>query len=366
MDPLLSSVRRPQQKNKKMLLLSALTVMGVVTACVFIMSTPSLSFTISKIQSSDEEGTVLRSLFEQWKLSHAKTYSTVEEEAYRFNIFVEAHKYITEYNSQGNTAVLALNKFSDLTNEEFSSHYASGLAQEAMNPEDLGEEFSMEAPPGGLPDEWDWRNKSIVSPVMSEGQCGSTYIFAPVWALESYYAIKNNYKLTQFSYQQVLDCDTADYGCNGGWPTNVLNYTATYGIEPYSQYPYTGGKVGTCQYDKSLAIKANVGYAAIPPKSVNLLQTAAYATPVSVNVESDQKVFQYYSSGVITTGCGNRLTHCVTVVGWTNYNGTNAWITKNMWGTDWGMDGYVLIGMDPTANGGTGVCGILSGPLVPV
>ena len=67
-------------------------------------------------------------------------------------------------------------------------------------------------------------------------------------------------------------------------------------------------------------------------------------------------MFGYYQSGVLTDGetCGTGKTHEVAVVGY-SMNGPIAYfIVRNSWGADWGLDGYVHIGMQE----GVGVCGI--------
>jgi len=85
--------------------------------------------------------------------------------------------------------------------------------------------------------------------------------------------------------------------------------------------------------------------------------------PVSVLIEADQQVFQFYSSGIIgpNDGCGASLDHAVLAVGYD----ASSFIIKNSWGTGWGQAGYVLLSDDGSANGGAGVCGVLSQPMVP-
>ncbi|EFJ09005.1 hypothetical protein SELMODRAFT_19173, partial [Selaginella moellendorffii] len=57
--------------------------------------------------------------FEEWKEKWHKSYSSAEEEAYRFGLFKQAYKEIEEHNSTpGVTSRQVLNRFTDLKPEE--------------------------------------------------------------------------------------------------------------------------------------------------------------------------------------------------------------------------------------------------------
>ena len=105
-------------------------------------------------------------------------------------------------------------------------------------------------------------------------------------------------------------------------------------------------------------------YYDVPANDEDALKQAVARQPVSVAIEADQKVFQFYSSGVLTdSGCGTTLDHGVLVVGYGNYEGTDYWKVKNSWGPSWGLDGYILI---ERGAGGSGICGIASTPSYPI
>lgn len=91
--------------------------------------------------------------------------------------------------------------------------------------------------------------------------------------------------------------------------------------------------------------------------------------PISVAIEADQNVFQFYGSGVLTGKCSNNHdpvpNHGVLVVGYGSMNNQDYWIVKNSWGEDWGMNGYILIGRG-NQYGIHGQCGIQMDPSYPV
>ena len=69
--------------------------------------------------------------------------------------------------------------------------------------------------------------------------------------LEGLYA-NNRGVLKRFSEQFLVDCDTDDSGCNGGFLQFTFNWLKNNGImyEDEDDYPYTGEK-GTFKLDSS-------------------------------------------------------------------------------------------------------------------
>ena len=63
----------------------------------------------------------------------------------------------------------------------------------------------------------DWRQEGVVTPVKSQGACGSCWTFAATGGLEAAYALKYG-KLRDFSEQFFVDCVRTYIcnGCNGG------------------------------------------------------------------------------------------------------------------------------------------------------
>merc|ERR1712151_160756 len=163
------------------------------------------------------------------------------------------------------------------------------------------------------------------TPVKNQGQCGSCWAFSTVGGLEGAWEIGTG-TLTSMSEQQFVDCSKANSGCNGGLMDSAFQYAEGVAVATESSYPYTPrGGVN--------------GYHDVSP-STSSLQSALMQQPVSVAIQADQSVFQHYSGGVITSGCGSQLDHGVTVVG---YN-SDYFIVKNSWGASWGNSGYVYIG----------------------
>merc|ERR1711869_8224 len=119
-------------------------------------------------------------------------------------------------------------------------------------------------------------------------------------------------------------------------------------IATESSYAYTA-RDGTCKSSFTTAIPSGgvTGYKDCSGTSA--LTNAIQSRPVSVAIQADQAVFQQYTSGTISSGCGSNLDHGVTAVG---INSDGSIKVKNSWGTSWGNKGYVNIA--------TSQCGITS------
>ena len=102
-----------------------------------------------------------------------------------------------------------------------------------------------------------------------------------------------------------------------------------------------------------------------PNNQVTLKQAVALG-PVSIAIEADTKIFQSYSSGVITSSsCGTNLDHGVLIAGYGTENGIDYWLVKNSWSASWGDKGYVKIQKTDSVND-AGICGIAMQPSFPV
>ena len=84
------------------------------------------------------------------------------------------------------------------------------------------------------------------------------------------------------------------------------------------------------------------------------MKAALTQQPLSVIIQANQRTFQTYSTGVLSSGCGTDLDHAVLAVGYGTENGQEYWLIKNSWNTWWGEEGYMRLKMQD----GAGICGI--------
>ncbi|KAG8365532.1 hypothetical protein BUALT_Bualt18G0114900 [Buddleja alternifolia] len=294
---------------------------------------------------------------ETWMAQYGRAYKDEAEKAERLRIFKENVEYIESFNEAGvKPYKLAVNKFADLTNEEFQAS-RNGFKMGSHLKSSKVASFRY-ANVSAVPSSMDWRKKGAVTGIKDQGQCGCCWAFSAVAATEGINQLKTG-KLISLSEQELVDCDTSeDEGCNGGLMDSAFEFIiGNHGLTTESNYPYEGTD-GTCNSKKESSSVAKItGYEDVPANSESALLKAVANQPISVAIDAGGSDFQFYSSGVFTGECGTELDHGVTAVGYDKTSdGTKYWLVKNSWGSSWGEKGYIRMQRDIDA--AEGLCGI--------
>jgi len=301
--------------------------------------------------------------FHDWREKYNKTYdglyknTSVKNIENYYNNWLDNRDYVNSHNNNDFGYDLELNHFGDenitlrLENKNYNNHM---LAKDFIVPENTIEE-------PGLPPFVDWRENDMVTPVKNQQQCGSCWSFSAVGSMEGQHAKQTN-ELLSLSESQIVDCDTKDSGCNGGWMDNAFMYAIKNGMETESEYPYKPID-GTCNYTKSKVKASFSSYKDVPGGESGLKAAVSKIGPISVAIDASRADFQFYKEGIYyNPNCSQTLLdHGVLVVGYGTSNETDYWIVKNSWGESWGNKGYIWMARNQNNS-----CGIATKPSYPL
>jgi cathepsin L len=298
-----------------------------------------------------------QSAFTQYLQKYQKSYAH-DEFQYRYRLFRTNLDYINAFNAQNKSYTLAMNQFGDLANSEYRRIYLGVKLPKMHRVPSV-----HPTPKLNLPDSWDWRKQGAVTHVKNQEQCGSCWAFSTTGSTEGCHFITTQ-KLNALSEQNLVDCSTSEgnQGCDGGLMTQAMDYIISNGgIDTESSYPYTA-EDGTCSYSASNSGATLKSYVNVNQGDENDLQAKTYTGPTSVAIDASQSSFQFYSSGVYyEPDCSStQLDHGVLSIGWGADSGTDYWLVKNSWGTDWGQAGYIWMSRNKNNN-----CGIATMATLP-
>jgi hypothetical protein len=215
-----------------------------------------------------------------------------------------------------------------------------------------------------LPSSFDWRsynNTNYITPVKSQGGCGSCWSFEDTGTVQDEANAYYNSNLgLNLSEQQLLSCSNAGT-CAGGGADGGLDYVQSTGLVSESCFPYTATDTVPCSnmcsnpaYWKisswSSLPSDEAGYVLDRDIQVGLL---VYG-PIGdlMEVYSD---FYNYTSGIYypTSGATDDGGHAMVVVGFgfaapppALNSGSDSVLYlsgKNSWGTSWGENGFFNI-----------------------
>ena len=194
---------------------------------------------------------------------------------------------------------------------------------------------------------WTW--KEYLGPVRNQGSCGSCWAFSQTSILEAAINIAANQTGERdLSEQYLLDCGKRDNGgsvgtCGGGQPWDAFEHLAREGSIKEKSLPYAGSQ-NSCKTSKGTTKPVKTwGFVSTAWASAgvdDIKKAMCQYGPVTAAVAADP-AFLAYKDGVFTdTGAGT-VNHAITLIGWDDARG--AWLLRNSWGPDWGMDGHMWI-----------------------
>ncbi|GFZ06145.1 granulin repeat cysteine protease family protein [Actinidia rufa] len=222
-------------------------------------------------------------LFKKWTEKHGKVYKHGQEAEKKFRNFRDNLRYVMEKNGERGAIgghLVGLNKFADMSNEEFREVYVSKVKKPtskrmAIERRRQGKAAAAKAVAAcDGPTSLDWRKYGIVTGVKDQGDCGGYMDYAFEWVMS-----------------------------NGG-------------IDTETDYPYTG-EDGTCNTTKEETKAVSIdGYEDVAEEE-SALFCAVLKQPISVGIDGGAIDFQLYTGGIYDGDCSDDpddIDHAVLVV----------------------------------------------------
>jgi len=160
--------------NRSPMLLILILIVFTLFTSTFALDMSIISYDKTHAAKSSWRGDdEVKIIYEQWRVKHGKLNNNIDqsEKDKRFEIFKDNLKFIDEHNAQNRTYKVGLNRFADLSNEEYRFRYL-GTKIDPIGM--MIARSNRYAPSVGdkLPKSVDWRSQGAVVQVKDQGSCG--------------------------------------------------------------------------------------------------------------------------------------------------------------------------------------------------
>ncbi|MQY10899.1 hypothetical protein SRB5_10120 [Streptomyces sp. RB5] len=256
----------------------------------------------------------------------------------------------------------------DLQNGELSL-WGRELKAQANHALAQNAQLAMGAPTAA-PSAFDFRDingYNYISPVRSQGNCGSCVAFGTTAAVEG--ALKRYHpdRNPDFSEAHLFFCHgraegrtCGNYGeSNGGWwPERALTWWRDTGVADEGCFPYVGPATTShptpactpCSDSAGRVTRIDNYYVLNSAQQMKDWLSVGQYSPLVAGFTVYQDFFDFFSANTLPSAVyrvsnspgTNWGGHCVCVIGYSDYD--QAWICKNSWGPHWAASGFFKIG----------------------
>uniref|UniRef100_A0A915LQM4 Peptidase C1A papain C-terminal domain-containing protein n=2 Tax=Meloidogyne javanica TaxID=6303 RepID=A0A915LQM4_MELJA len=231
--------------------------------------------------------------------------------------------------------IWGVTEFFDWTEDEIAKLLIPHNYNEQIRMRRLKKIIKVETKQGYVrPKQWDWREKGVVTHVKNQLNCGSCWAFSVVGMVETMHAIHNG-TLVRLSEQQLIDCDSAENGCEGGFRPYALRYIRDKGLLSENAYPDPTQRVFIDEWRS------------LPSDEDQIADWIATNGPVTFGMNATKSMY-HYKGGIFSPSpeeCNYESlgSHSMEVIGYgVNDKDIPYWILKNSWGSGYGVNGGYL------------------------
>jgi len=194
-----------------------------------------------------------------------------------------------------------------------------------------------------LPSVNSWDEKCIPEPGTKKN-CGSSWAFAVVGMLSTRCCLSHTIEKGWLSVQELINCDTRNHGCKGGWPSWALRYiAANKGLVHSNCSSYNEGNTRCtrrCEDGKDWKHICNC-YGPKQCVSVENMKGCLKKGPFTVTFAVDNQ-FTTYKSGIYTCKGSIIGLYSGLAIGHSD-NPECHWTVRAAWGPKWGENGNIKI-----------------------
>jgi cathepsin L len=234
-------------------------------------------------------------------------------------IFCKSLEEVSEFNQKNSGWSMGINEFSDWEAEDIAVLFGAGdsnVTRELPPSEPKAQELASSV---------DWRSR--MPPVKKQLACASCWAFAAI-------AVIDFLAGGSHSEQQLVDCSGG--GCDPSPVSGAFRYLFNDGSNTESQYPYTGTQ-GTCVAKSGGPTIAGYGQYHMYDAEGIMKELQEQVVSLEIDLRGSGLPFMRYESGIYDAECGLGQAHAFAAVGY----GSDYWIIRNQWGSDWGQNGHV-------------------------